>query len=113
MKKTKEEKVQDLISELMLALPGYDPLEVPKVTTGAAERFALATMYKDKAFRDYLVRSIRLNIERFQGVKDMYGLAVQQGRVLVLKELLALSQQMFHEAEKINKSFEKNIETEA
>lgn len=102
-------KVEKLIAELLIALPGYDPLEIPKDSTQAMQRYALASMYKDKGFRDYLISAIRLNIERLQVCEDMRSLNLLQGRILVLKELLALSKQMFTEMEKLDKSLEHKL----
>lgn len=100
-----DKKIARLMAELISSLPGFNPLEVPKDQGGAAERFALASMYKDKAYREYLSRSIRLNISRFQNVEDLRGMFIQQGRVEILKELLSLSKQMYTEALKIDKTF--------
>lgn len=100
----------EVISELVAALPGYTPLEIPKESSDGAMRFALASMYKDKAYRDYLVRSIRLALEGFQHVVNERGLYIQQGRLLFAKELLSVSKQMFNEAQKIDKSFEDRSE---
>lgn len=102
------EKATELMAELIKILPGYSPLETPSVSGGSAERFALASMYKEKPYRDYLGRQIRLNISRLQDVKDLMGLHVQQGRIEVLKELFALSRSMFLEADKLDKSLEAN-----
>lgn len=99
-----------MMVELSTALPGYNPLEVPKESTNASMRYALASMYKDKAYREYLIRAIRLNLEGFQHVVDDRGLWVQQGRLLVIKELLALSKQMFEEMGKIDKSLEDKMD---
>lgn len=100
------------MAELIKALPGYTPLDTPTDSSDGAMRFALASMYKEKAYRDYLMRAIRLTIEGFQHVTDERGLWVQQGRLLVLKELLSISKQAFNEAEKLDKSLERNIETQ-
>lgn len=105
-----KDPVRELIVELTKALPGYTPLETPNETSLPAMRFALASMYKDKGFRDYLIRAIRLNLEGFQSVIDDRGLWVQQGRLLVLKELLAMSKKMFQESEEIKKTFSENTE---
>ncbi len=108
-----QDRAKGLMVDLVNTLPGYEPLEIPSVSSNAAERFALASMYKEKGYRDYLTRAIRLNISRLLDVTDMMSLNMQQGRILVLKELLALSQQMFTEAGKIDKSFTEDIETKA
>ncbi len=109
--KEDKDKVRELMVELINALPGYNPLEVPSESSDAAMRYALASMYKEKSYRDYLIRAIRLTLEGFQHVVDDKGLFVQQGRLLILKELLALSRQMFSESEKIDKTFKEKIES--
>lgn len=106
-----KDKIRELMVELINALPGYTPFETPSPSSDPAMRFALASMYKDKGYRDYLIRQIRISLEGFQHVTDERGLALQQGRLLALKELLFNSKQMFQEAEKINKTFEDRAET--
>ncbi len=100
------DKARELMVELISALPGYTPLEIPKEATDTEMRFALALMYKEKAFRSYMIRAIRLNLEGFQQVVDERGLWVQQGRLLVIKELLALTKQMYTESTKIDRIVE-------
>lgn len=104
MDTTNNDRVRSLMAELIIALPGFNPLEIPKEGSEAEKRFALANMYKEKGFREYMTRTIFNNVGNLQSVNDLYGLAVQQGRISALKELFSLSKQMFHEAEKIEKA---------
>ena len=104
MPKEETDNVRALMVELINALPGYSPLDTGGKSSDPEIRYTLASMYKDKAFRDYLIRAIRLTLEGFQHVVDDRGLWVQQGRLLVIKELLAVSKQMHEEMLKLDKS---------
>lgn len=90
------------LSRLIDMMPGFKPLETPTVSDGE-QRFALAQMYKEKGFRQYLERAIRTTVTGFQSVENERSLYVQQGRLLSLKELYKICEQMFNEAEKIDK----------
>lgn len=105
------DRIRELMVELITVLPGYEPLEIPKEPSNAGERMALANMYKDRHFRDYMARTIRMNVSKFQDVTGEISLSAQQARLLVLKELFMLSKQMFEQAEKIDKTFKEDIET--
>lgn len=107
------DKARKLIAELIVALPGYTPLPDLTESSEASMRYALASMYKEKGYRDYMVRAIRLNLEGFQHVTDDKGVWIQQGRLLVMKELLMASKQMYQEMDKVDKSLEKRMKEEA
>lgn len=99
-----KDKVATLMAQLIAELPGFTPLEVPK-SSDAAKRMALASMYKEISFRDYMTDAIKTSIYALQLCTDEVSLARQQGRISILKELFSLSKKMFHDAEKLDKSF--------
>lgn len=103
-----KDHVSKLISELTAALPGFVPLGYPD-SGDAEQRFALANAYKDKGFRDYLIKSIRHNLEGFQRVEGERGLYTQQGRLEILKELFGICKKTYLESEKLSKSLEDKL----
>lgn len=102
MEKTSDEKANKAIVALIEALPGFTPLEVLE-TTDAQQRYALAQMYADRGFREYLSRSGKIAIDNLQKVETINQLWFNKGRIEVLKEILKVSKQMFEEAAKLDK----------
>ena len=99
---TNRDSTSHTFSDLIQLLPGYKPLEHPTVSDGE-QKFSLAQMYKEKGFREYMERAIRSTVTGFQSVENERGLYIQQGRLSALKELYAITKQMFEEADKIDK----------
>ena len=91
----------DTINKLTKELPGYLPLEGAE--NDIEQRYALAKMYSEKGFRDYMERMIRVQVSKLQDVEDLNGLFFQKGRILALKELYKLAKDHFNDVQKLSK----------
>lgn len=93
---TKQEAIKNELEQLT------GILLLPKAVNNSEQRMALAQAYVSKGFRDYLENMIRNGAAVMIGI-DKDNLELHQGRLLVLKELLAFCKQCYTEFEKINK----------
>ncbi len=97
-----ELKVIQLVNQLVKALPGFTPLEIPLDKNEAEQKAGLAQAFAIKGFRDYLLAQIRRSSIHSIDAEGMEGLWASKFGILKLKELYRAAETCHNEYEKIN-----------